>query len=78
MAEKHPSMANLDVQSAITEYRRYLALKLMEKDSTSEEFAPSPDVDKVWHLHLSYPEQVRAIEVDLRYIAAKNILIEPH
>ena len=63
IAETHPMMAGLDVDSALTEYKRYLALKLIEKDSTSEEFAPSPDVDKVWHLHLVNPEQVCVLSV---------------
>ena len=33
IAETHPMMAGLDVDSALTEDKRYLALKLIEKDS---------------------------------------------
>jgi len=36
---------------------RFLALKIIKKDESSEQFAPSPEVDKVWHLHLIFPEQ---------------------
>jgi hypothetical protein len=56
-AENHPPLQQFNVQSALTEYKRFLALKITKKDQTSEQFAPSPDVDKEWHLHLSFPEE---------------------
>jgi len=46
-----------DIKAAIVEYKRFLALKIIHKDDTSKKFAPSPDVDKIWHLHLVFPEQ---------------------
>lgn len=65
MASRHPSTARFgDPQALIAEHKRFLALKLTKKEESSSsskeeenQFAPSPHVDKVWHLHLVFPEQ---------------------
>ena len=55
----HPTLKDEleDVKSAMIEYKRYIAIKILKDDHNSEKFAPSPDVDKVWHLHMIFVEE---------------------
>ena len=57
IAKKHPPLQEFDIKAGLLEYRRFLALKILNKDKNSELFAPSPNVDAFWHLHLCFPEQ---------------------
>ena len=45
-----------DPTSAVAEYKRFIALKLSHDDWDSKQFAPSPQVDKIWHIHLAFTE----------------------
>jgi hypothetical protein len=41
---------------AVAEYKRFIALKICNDDWDSKKFAPSPEVDKIWHRHLAFTE----------------------
>jgi hypothetical protein len=53
----HQYKGTLVGSSGVAEYKRFIALKISHADWDSKQFAPSPLVDKVWHIHLAFTEQ---------------------
>lgn len=63
LVDRHPKTKRLkNRKGVVLEYRRFLALKLLKKIKASDDddeglsYAPCVEVDKVWHLHLVFPE----------------------
>lgn len=54
-----------EFRNRLVEYKRYLALNILEDKDASENdrkrkhYDPSPDVDEVWRVHVSFPELYR-------------------
>merc|ERR1712112_705189 len=66
---KFPSEIKEESENLLSEYRRFLALKVISGDtSTPMMLSPSPLIDQVWHIHLLMPAHYldccRALGVD--------------
>jgi len=48
----YPKTDSKEVATLISEYRKFMSLKIEQQDFKAEKLSPSPKIDQVWHLHI--------------------------